>query len=264
MGLVVCFTIINDFYHADQSRKIVAFMMLAFAIIPGIAVAIGGILVQFINWQACFYFLLLYGLILIHAVIKLPETSLTKDHKALHGRYMLKNYLVTARNKYLIGYSIVFGLSTSCGYVFGAQGPFIGIHTLHLSPGIYGILGLLPYSGAIVGCIATIRTSHKVNAKRMVTFGIIFEVIAALIMFFCFLFNFINLYTLLVPMIILLIGHAIISSNASSLAMSQVVDKANGSAIMNFTNMGSAVIMTIILGSIHTSVIWLMPAIFLC
>lgn len=264
VGLVVCFTIINDYYYIEQSRKIVAFMMLAFAIIPGIAVAIGGLLVQFINWQSCFYFLLLYGIVLIYPAMKLPETVGKVDHKALHVSSLFNNYLSAAKNKKLIGYSLVFGLSTSCGYVFGAQGPFIGIHTLHVSPGVYGLLGLLPYIGAVIGCITTIRVSHKINARAMVTIGIICEVIAAIAMMICFVTGLVNMFTLLAPMVLLLVGHAIISSNSASLAMSDVTDKANASAVMNFTNMGTAVIMTILLGVIHTSVIWLMPLIFIC
>ncbi len=263
VGLVVCFTIINDFYHAEQSRRIIAFMMLAFAIIPGIAVAIGGALVQFINWQACFYFLFAYGLCLIYPVIKLPETVLEKDHKALHGRYLLNNYIKAAKNKSLIAYSLIFGLSTSCAYVFGAQGPFVGIHTLHLSPGIYGILGLLPYAGAILGCITSIRIAHKINARKMVMLGIVCEVTAASVMFLCFVLGVVNIATLLGPMMLLLFGHAFISSNASSLAMLEAQDKANSSAIMTFINMSTAVVMTIMLEVTHTSVVWLMPLIFL-
>src|SRR3990167_8580547 len=63
-GLAVSVAMINDYYFEEDARRILGLLMLAFAIIPGIAIAIGGALVQFINWEACFYYLLIYGLLL--------------------------------------------------------------------------------------------------------------------------------------------------------------------------------------------------------
>jgi DHA1 family bicyclomycin/chloramphenicol resistance-like MFS transporter len=57
-GLAISFAMINDFYFETQARKITGLLMLAFAIVPGVATAVGGILVQYIGWRACFYFLL--------------------------------------------------------------------------------------------------------------------------------------------------------------------------------------------------------------
>ncbi len=64
-GLVIAFTIINDHYYPQQARRIIAYLMLAFAVVPGIATFIGGLLVSHWHWITCFYFLLIYGLILI-------------------------------------------------------------------------------------------------------------------------------------------------------------------------------------------------------
>ena len=41
VGLVISFTIINDFYYSHQARKIFAIFMVSAAIVPGIAIMIG-------------------------------------------------------------------------------------------------------------------------------------------------------------------------------------------------------------------------------
>ncbi len=56
VGLVISFTIISDFYYPDQSRRIMSYMMMAFAIVPGVAVFLGGFIAQYLNWESCFYF----------------------------------------------------------------------------------------------------------------------------------------------------------------------------------------------------------------
>src|SRR3990167_1266826 len=158
-GLAVSVAMINDFYFEADARRIMGLLMLAFAIIPGFAVTIGGILVQFLHWQSCFYFLLLYGLVLIIPAIQLPETNLTPDIHALKYNHLFYNYFKHFKIKKLMGFSSIAGFSGACVYVFGAEGPFIGIHLLHIQPAVYGLLALTPYLGTLAGSIIVVRLS---------------------------------------------------------------------------------------------------------
>jgi DHA1 family bicyclomycin/chloramphenicol resistance-like MFS transporter len=261
-GLVVCFTLINDFYYPQEARRVTSLMMVAFAVMPGVAISIGGILTQYINWQACFYFLLLYGLILIYPVRKLPETICKRDPHALRFKYVLKNYAKIILNKKLVGFSLCSGFSSACIYVFGAAGPFIGIQLLHIKPATYGLWGLTPFIGSFIGCMVNVRLTH-VNPMRMLKIAFCMEVTAAIFMLICFLSHWITLGTLLIPMGLLCAGHPIMASTALSLAMNQTEDRGNGSAIMNFVAMSMPVLMTLLLGTFHTTAAWVMPFIFI-
>ncbi len=261
-GLVVSFTLINDFYYPKKARYITGLLMLAFAIIPGVAIAVGGVLTQYIHWQACFYFLLAYGLVLIYPAATLSETMTRRDHHALHYQYLFKNYGKMFLNKKLVAYALCSSFSGACIYVFGAEGPFIGIHTLQIPPATYGLLGLTPYIGTLLGSLITIRLT-KINPIRVMKIAFLCELIAAIIMFVCFAFHLITLTTLLMPMALLCVGHPILSSTALSLAMTQTEDKGNGSAVMNFCAMSMPVVMTLLLGVLHTGEAYVMPLIFL-
>lgn len=262
VGLVVCFTLINDFYFPKEARRVTGLMVIAFAIIPGIAVAVGGLLTQYVGWQACFYFLLLYGLALIYPAAKMPETLSQPDIHALHYKRIFKNYAAVFKSTQLIGFSACSGFSSACIYVFGAEGPFIGIHLLGISPATYGLLGLLPFLGTLVGCLINIRLA-SVRAMTMLKAAFLIELIAAVFMLFCFVFHFVNLITLLAPMALLCLGHAILSSTALSLAMTYAEDKANGAAVMNFVVMSMPVFMTFLLGMLHVGAAWILPLILM-
>jgi DHA1 family bicyclomycin/chloramphenicol resistance-like MFS transporter len=199
---------------------------------------------------------------LIYPVARMPETMSQPDPQALHYRYLFKNYGKLLLNKKLVGYSLCSGFSSACIYVFGAEGPFIGIHLLHIAPATYGLLGLTPFIGTLLGCLINIRLTN-VNPTYMLRFAFSLELIATLIMLLSFVFHWITLITLLLPMGILCIGHPIMASTALSLAMTQTEDRANGSAIMNFVAMSMPVLMTLLLGILHTSAAWIMPFIFL-
>lgn len=261
-GLAVCFTVINDFYYQEQARRITGLLMLAFAIVPGVAIAIGGVLAEYIDWQACFYFLLLYGLILIYPIYRLPETIARLDPKALHYQYMFRNYWQIFLNKKLIGYALLSGFSSACIYVFGAEGPFIGIHLLHISPATYGLLGLTPFIGTFIGSLLIIRLSQY-DPILVLKMAFLIELIAALAMLAAFGLHWVTLFTLLVPMGLLCIGHPIMAGTALSLAMRQTEDKGNGSAMMNFAAMSMPVLMTFLLGMLHIGAAWIMPLVFL-
>src|SRR3990167_2461407 len=70
-------------YFPEQARRIIAYMMLAFSVIPEIATLIGGLFVSNFHWLSCFYFLLIYGLLIALPVSPLHETGLTLDKTAL-------------------------------------------------------------------------------------------------------------------------------------------------------------------------------------
>lgn len=261
-GLVVCFTIINDFYYPDQARKIIAFVMLAFAIVPGIAIAIGGALTQYIHWQACFYFLFLYGLCLLYFAYRLPETIVERDYKALHYQHIFKHYAEIFVNKKLIGFAMTAGFSSACIYVFGAEGPFIGIHLLNIPPATYGLLALTPFIGTVIGSLSMLRLT-KINALTLIKSAYTLEVIAALAMLLLFIFHGVTIYTMLILMGIFCIGYPMVSGTSLTSAMSQTEDKSNGSAVMNFIGMSMPVLMTLLLSVLHIGAAIIMPIVFL-
>lgn len=261
-GLAVSVAMINDFYFEEDARRIMGLLMFAFAIIPGLAIAIGGTLVQFLHWQSCFYFLLFYGLMLIIPTMLLPETNLEPDAEALKYDHLLKNYFKHFKIKKLMGFSVIAGFSGACVYVFGAEGPFIGIHLLHIQPAIYGLLALTPYLGTLAGSIIVVRLAKR-NPFSVLKLAFCFELIASIIMFTLFAFHLISLPTMLIPMGLFCIGHPIIGATTISLSMQQTNDKANGSAIVNFVSICVPVLMTFLLTAIHSQHAIVMPIIFL-
>jgi predicted membrane channel-forming protein YqfA (hemolysin III family) len=68
--------------------------------------------------------------------------------------------------------------------------------------------------------------------------------------------------SLFFPMIIIYFGLSLILANASTVAMNQVPDKAHGSAVMNFMNMGTATVVVLSLGCFSMSPT-LLPAVYI-
>lgn len=78
-GLKIAFTIIGDLYEKKEATKKTSAIILAFAIAPNLAIAIGGFLTQFFGWKSCFYFMSLYCCLILFLATRLPETYLEEN-----------------------------------------------------------------------------------------------------------------------------------------------------------------------------------------
>ncbi len=206
---------------------------------------------------------MIYGLVLIYPAYILPETISHIDKNAIKIRRITRSYREVFQNYALVGYAVVFGFSALLVYVFSAEGPFIGIHTLGFDASDYGMLALLPAIGMLIGCIVSARLAQKVSARLLIYVGALLELFGAVLMLLLFLVIPINIISLLIPMFLVYLGHALVSGNGSSSAMYFAVDKANGSAVMSFLCMLMAVIGTFALATIQSHSSLVMPIIFL-
>lgn len=237
-GLVIAFTIINDHYYPHQARRIIAYLMLAFAIVPGIATFLGGILVTRYHWISCFYFLLFYGLLLAFPASLLKETAISLDPQALHFKQIIRNYYLVFKNKLLRDITFFFACSGACVYIYLACSPFIAIHDLEMSPEVYGLIGLFPFAGTIVGSLISARLSNILPAKTVMGIGYMVATFAVVVLSLLFYLHFINFLVLIISGFIFMLGNCLLVSCGSSIATSTVADKANASAVMNFINVG--------------------------
>lgn len=261
-GLKISFTLIADVYTPKEGRKVITAIVTAAAIIPGIATAAGAYLVEWMNWYYAFYFFCLYGLLLLLPVYYLPDTVKGIGHQALNVKNMMSNYKNVLRNRFLIVNSLIFGEITSLSYLFVTSAPIIAVNTIGLTVAQYGSLVLIVNVGFLLGSLLAAFLANHWTAKKMMIFGIIALVIPASTMLICFLLSDINIYSLFLPLFFMMFGSCALIVNVSSLAPSQLDDKANASAIMNFINMGTAVGSTFIIGFLQVLGATVLPVIF--
>jgi MFS family permease len=261
-GLVISFTIISDHYYPEQARRIIAYLMLAFAIVPGFATLIGGTLVAHFHWISCFYFLLIYGLVMIVPAYRLAETATTLNKYALHYREIRTNYSVAFKNRLLRNTTLFFGLSGMCIYTYVACAPFIAIDYIKISPEKYGLIGLIPYIGTALGSLVSAQLSPVLTVITLMRIGFILDIIASIALGVFFYLGFVNTLVLVLCGFVLMFGNCLIVGNGSSIATATSEDKANASAVMNFINVGMVTLGTFILALMPGSPIVKLPIIF--
>jgi MFS transporter, DHA1 family, multidrug resistance protein len=150
------------------------------------------------------------------------------------------------------------GGATCFVYVFATLAPFIAIDILHMSSSMYGVANLLPPVGLVLGSLFSARLANQYQQTFIIYLGILIALCGSTIMLIFVFLQMSALLILFIPMMLCYFGLSLVFANASTVAMSHVIDKANGSAVMNFTNMGFVTIVVLTLSLLHTRLL-LMP-----
>lgn len=262
VGLKMSFTLVNEIYEPVIASQKLSYLMIAFAITPGLGVMIGGYLSSHFDWTSTFYACAIYGVILLLLVTRLPETKRELDFDALKWNHLISGYLTQFKNLKLIAGGLLMGAGTCFIYLFATLAPFIAINIMNMNVASYGTANLFPSIGLAIGLLISAQLSKISKPALIIWLGIIIALMGSIMMLVFVLMQSSAILSLFIPMMFCNLGLALIFSNASMIAMSNTVDKAHGSAVMNFINMGlvTVIVLSISLFSISS---FLLPSIFI-
>lgn len=263
VGLKISFTMIADSYEQTGATKMISRIMIAFAIMPGIAVAIGGWLTQMFSWESCFYFLALFGLLILGLSTRLPETAKSLDRHALKVASILEGYAVKFKNKRLVLSGLMMGCGSAVIYVFASKSPFIGISLIGLRPDIFGLYNLIPLVGMLFGAILAGMLAGRLPALRLIFIGTVCPLIISFIMLYPFILGHLTPWTLFLPVLFIYLAESLVFANVSSFGLAHAQNKSNGSAVLNFVNLGTTVLAVLLSEFLYPEAALLLPIIFI-
>jgi MFS transporter, DHA1 family, multidrug resistance protein len=159
-GIAVAFVVISkraffvDMYSGDQLKNYLSYFTIIWSCGPIIAPFLGGYLQKYFHWQANFWFLAVYALLmLVFELIYSGETI--AERKSFDLGRIKKNYGMALGNTSFVLGIITLGLAYSVVMVFNVGGPFVIENGFHLDSIVTGyctlILGFSWMIGGIIG-----------------------------------------------------------------------------------------------------------------
>jgi len=261
VGLKMTFTLVNECYAPQVASEKTSKLMLAFALAPGLAVALGGFLNEQIGWESCLYATALYGVLLLLLTATLPQTSV-RDKQALQWKHLVSAYQHQFTNKLLVLNGLLMGCATTFVYVFAALAPFIAMTLAGMDSSQYGLYALLPSLGMITGSLHSAHLAKSCSLKTLMLSGFTLCFAGVWLLLIPTWLGLPTLISLFLPMMVIYHGLCFILANASTCALSNTSDKSHGSAIMSFMNMGLATLIVLCTGFLPLASLTL-PLIFL-
>jgi len=203
--------ILTDSYTGHTLAKYAVYMTIGWAIGPIIAPYIGGYLQEYFGWKASFLFLTGYSfLVLVFVVLLLVETL--ENKKPLNFQRIIQDCRSIATNHGFMSASSILGLIYGIILVFNVAGPFLIQSVLHYNAIDYGrialVLGLCWFMGSLICRLIVTRLKMYALTELFLSLNV---GIASLTVIFGF-FNFLNLWTLVIPTAFIYILSAIVFS----------------------------------------------------
>ncbi len=261
-GLTMSFTISSKLCSHKETARVISLLTIAFAITPGVGVFIGGVLVSDYGWISSFYFMLVYGIIILLLGRTLPEVFTEKKMDALNPKKLLRNYLNQLKRSVIFG-GLLVGSGTCIVYTFAALAPFIAMDAMGASPKIYGIYNFIPVIGMLLGSLLASHLSKIYTPEKSIKLGLFISLVGVVLLFLGFVLFAHNILSLFAPMFIIYIGFSFIFGNSSALALRGTNDKSNASALMSLINMSSAVIVVMLLSFFPMHPTIMLPLLYL-
>jgi len=245
-GLSCTFMLIHELLNEEQAKHALSFSIVSFTVGIGLSVTIGGIVTQYWHWQDCFWILLLHGIIMLFSTWAFPETL--KEKKSLHINHLVRNYLHVLKNPTLIIFSLTVGVCSVVGYSYSAAAPVIAKTLLNLSPSQYGYWNLINMLGMFSSGFAAKTLLKRYEPNLIIYFSLLGTMLCIISLIVFNLSGYYSVIWFFLTTLLLYLFTGLLFPCGSYYAMHAVDDKASGSSMMSFINMGFAAIGVMIMG----------------
>lgn len=264
-GLTCTFILINEWLPEKHRKIAMAYSIFSFALGIGLAVLIGGLITQYAQWQDCFIFLLVQGLLMRFGVRVFDET-LTKPKK-LHIPSLFYDYKQALCSFKLITFSSIWGVCTAVGYCYSAAAPRIAHTHLGLTSSEYGYWNVLNIMSLLIGGVSSRHLLLQFRVIQVILLGYLGSGIALLSLSLLLYWHLSNVFWFFASTSLLYCFSSYLFVGGSYMASHAIEDKASASSIMSFINMAVAALSVIIMGYLlddpFYSFLWTLTAIFL-
>ena len=172
---------LRDCYDGQELRIKSSYANLLMTLFYPAAPMIGGILQDFIGWQANFIFLAILSFCCLILIYVLPETNLHRNPDQITPSYIAKVYHLLLTHNSFVGYSLCSMLAMTGYFSWVLSIPLYIINYLHYSPKELGLAMLIISSVSILfGGSLNNRLSHRYSGDTILTCTWVFLFLSSL------------------------------------------------------------------------------------
>jgi len=241
VGTSMSRAIVRDNFTGEASSRVLNTIGIFLAVGPALSPTFGSLLLLAFPWEAIFWVMVGYGLVLLGVVLfALPETNRAPDPARAHPGPLVRAYAALITDRRFLAPALAMGVAVGGLYALGTVLPFLLVERAGLSPQQFG-MGMLMQSGSyILGGIVTKAMMRRVDAAAMVLPGLVLTVIGAAMMVISALTLPVGYLSVMLPVGVFAFSLALIMPDLSTRAMAAFPDKAGAAAaLLGFIQMGS-------------------------
>lgn len=238
-ALVVSRAVARDRFEGAELVRVITAIMMAFALVPGFAPMLGGVLTSVFGWRstllACAVMALLTLLLLWRS---LTESLIIAPFSAARSPSALRIYGLVLGNRVYLRMALIAGIAFGGLLAFFGASSRLYIGLLNLSAVQFGFFPAVIVSGFFAGAIFLRRNTGRISDKRLLLLGTTAQLIAVLIMLAPVAAGWLSHWPLNVGIFLYVAALGLLSPLASASAMnSQTSHAGQASALLGFSQM---------------------------
>lgn len=235
-GTVISKAVVRDSFPSAEAPHVFATLILIMGVVPILAPLVGGYILVYASWQAIFWVLTCFGvMILLATQVYLPETHSPTLVHSLAVQNVVSRYLQIASDKSFMGFASVYSLSFAGLFAYIAGAPFVFIDLYHIPDDLFGwifgtnALGLITLSQAN-------RLLHRYFCTiDLLRIGVAAQIISGFALFLATATGFLGIGGVMIPLFIYVSSIGLVGPNAISLAMApHALHAGSASALLGF------------------------------
>ena len=171
-GIVVSRAVIRDMFPPHEAQRVMSQVTIFFGVAPAVAPMIGGLIAQYLNWHAIFWFLVAVGVLLWLANWRLlPETLHQQDRQPFQVKHLMRGYRELVADPRFLLLALASGVPFNGMFLYVLSAPaFLG-EILQLAPTQFFWFFVLNISGIMAGSWLSGRKAGRVSPKNQILQG---------------------------------------------------------------------------------------------
>ena len=180
VGLIVGRAIVRDALDGDDAQRLMSNISMIFGVAPAIAPIIGGWILGWSNWQAIFWFLSLFGVvILVATAMTLPESHPVEKRLPLNVKALTTVYKSIIVNRRFRLLALAGTANFGALFLYITSAPAFVLDMLKHNEQQFGYFFVPTIAGMVIGAYFSGRAAGKMSGVRLANIGFLFCGISA-------------------------------------------------------------------------------------
>ncbi|MCP2032022.1 DHA1 family bicyclomycin/chloramphenicol resistance-like MFS transporter [Okibacterium sp. HSC-33S16] len=180
-GGVVAMAMVRDLFGGKPLVRMLSRLALVNGLAPILAPVIGSQLLLFLDWRGLFFFLALYGILVIIAVSVFIVETLPAERRHGSGHSTVRDrYRSVFTDRVFVGVALIGGMSFSGLFAYLSSSSFLFQELYQLSPQQYGVLFGINSIGIVIGVQVSSRLMRTIGPQWILAVTTAVQALAAL------------------------------------------------------------------------------------
>ena len=178
---IVSRVVIRDLFAGAEAQRLMAQVMMIFALSPVIAPMLGGWLLLLGDWRWVFAGVGIYGVLVMVATALMPESLPKENRIPLRVGSVVGALWEVGRSPALVRIALATAFGFAAHFVFVAAAPIIVVRLLGLGEQDFWVLFGPLIIGMMAGSYLVGRAADAMDRSRLITFGYVGTVITSVL-----------------------------------------------------------------------------------